>query len=138
MKKILLFAAIIAIAAAIYFMRDNDEAPSRSNTENNLETAKQNISVESEIIDIKITDAGYEPNLLTIKIGTTVNFKNLSSVDRWPASGIHPTHQIYPEFDPKKAIPSGGSWSFKFDKAGVWRFHDHLFTNLNGIITVEK
>ena len=52
---------------------------------------------------------GYEIKDFTIKKGQTVVFKNLTADGNfWPASNIHPTHQIYPEFDPKEPIPPAG------------------------------
>ena len=48
---------------------------------------------------VKITDKGFEPSTLTINAGDTVKFENKSSDDAWPASNVHPTHQLYPGFD---------------------------------------
>lgn len=86
---------------------------------------------------VKITANGYDPSHLTISKGETVTFVNAGENDYWPASNIHPTHEIYPEFDPRKPIPSGKSWSFVFDKEGIWRFHDHLYPQLTGTIIVQ-
>src|SRR3990167_2826378 len=86
---------------------------------------------------IHITDEAFNPNSLTINQGDTVSFENFGKNDHWPASNIHPTHDIYPEFDPTKELKSGESWSFKFEKAGEWRFHDHLHPELTGTITVK-
>lgn len=83
-----------------------------------------------------MTDDGYQPEDLEIELGEKVIFKNDGKDDRWPASNIHPTHEIYSDFDPKKSVLPGDSWSFVFDKAGTWRWHDHLDPSLNGAITV--
>ena len=80
---------------------------------------------------------GYEPKNLDIHVGDTVIFKNVSTDDRWPASNIHPTHEIYPEFDPVKPVTPGANWEFRFDKAGTWRYHDHLAPSISGTITVH-
>ena len=68
----------------------------------------------------------------------TVVFKNRGKQIHWPASNIHPTHQIYSEFDPKETIPPGGDWSFKFDKVGEWKMHDHVYPNFTGLIIVKE
>lgn len=78
----------------------------------------------------------FEPVDLTIKQGTKVVFKNVDTDGHWPASDIHPTHGIYPEFDPKQPVNPGDSWSFVFDKVGRWRYHDHLVPSTRGVITV--
>ncbi len=79
----------------------------------------------------------YTPSDLDIKVGDTVEFQNKSDKPFWPASNIHPTHGIYPDFDPKDAVMGGENWSFTFDKAGNWRYHDHLYPYMVGVITVK-
>ncbi len=82
------------------------------------------------------TDAGFEPNKLTIALGDEVRFFNDSSGYFWPASDLHPQHAVYPAFDSRQGLPSGSSWSFTFDQAGDWRFHDHLDAVHDGTIRV--
>ncbi len=79
----------------------------------------------------------FTPATLTIKAGDTVVFRNSSKVDFWPASGPHPQHTLYPEFDAKQAIAPGNIYSFKFLKVGEWPFHDHLHSTIFGKITVQ-
>lgn len=85
---------------------------------------------------VNMTSAGYNPEDLSIDQGTTVIFENVGSEALWPASNIHPTHEIYSEFDPKQPILPGETWKFTFTRAGTWRYHDHLFPHLTGTITV--
>lgn len=87
---------------------------------------------------INITKNGFEPEKLRVKKGTKVVFVNNSTDLRWPASNLHPTHLVFPQFDPKKPISKGGKWEFKFDKSGVWHFHDHILPHLTGTITVVE
>lgn len=90
----------------------------------------------SETATILMEKQSFNPSKIKIKKGTKVTFKNLDSTPRWPASNLHPTHGIYPEFDPQKEVAPNEEWSFVFDKVGVWRFHDHLFPVLRGEIEV--
>ena len=85
---------------------------------------------------IYFTEDGFKPNEITIQKGSVVIFKNKSDDAFWPASNVHPTHSAYPDFDPKKPIASGGSWSFTFTESGIYRFHDHINSNFEGVITV--
>ena len=78
----------------------------------------------------------FEPVAIQIKKGTKVIFKNEDTESRWPASNLHPTHGIYPEFDPTQPVEQGGQWSFVFEKTGNWKYHDHLLPSLRGVITV--
>ncbi len=81
-------------------------------------------------------DDGFYPKQLTIRQGQIVKFINHTKEPFWPASDIHPTHGIYPEFDPKKPIPPEESWSFQFNRPGQWRYHDHLHPEVTDSIIV--
>lgn len=87
---------------------------------------------------IQLTEDGFVPSTLTIAKGDTVVFTTARDKPFWPASDLHPTHSIYPEFDPKQPVDSDKSWSFRFDKAGEWRFHDHLAPLFRGTITIRS
>lgn len=86
---------------------------------------------------VRVTDDGFEPKEIVINQGETVEFVNERTVTVWPASDIHPTHGIYPEFDPKQGIEPGEEWLFRFEKAGAWSMHDHLNPGVIGTITVQ-
>lgn len=79
---------------------------------------------------------GFSPSDLTIKKGEMVTFKNEDSRDRWPASAVHPTHQVCPGFDALKPLKSGESYSHTFIVAKECPFHDHLSPSLQGKITI--
>jgi plastocyanin len=80
----------------------------------------------------------FEPTTISIKKEQKVCWVNNDTVDRWPASNIHPTHEIYSEFDPQRGLDPGETWCFVFDKPGIWKFHDHLLPELVGTVTVEE
>ena len=85
---------------------------------------------------IELRKDNFYPRELTIQKDGTVKFISKTR-GFWPASDIHPAHGIYPEFDPGKPIKGGGSWSFRFDEAGEWKYHDHLAPYFTGKIIVE-
>lgn len=88
---------------------------------------------------IEMSDAGFSPRDISIKIGDRVEFRNVSSDGFfWPASNLHPTHELYPAFDPREPIAPGDIWSFTFKKRGEWSFHDHLRAEKRGTITVSE
>ena len=76
---------------------------------------------------------GFSPLRLEVEVGQQVLFTNESDTFFWPASNIHPTHQIYAEFDAKAPIESGGFWAFTFERPGFWRYHNHLGTERSGL-----
>lgn len=94
------------------------------------------IFAHSEVQVIEMTSNGFEPQNITIDENSTVIFINKDKVDRWPASNVHPTHDIYPQFDPRQPIEVGQSWSFKPTKVGEWKYHDHLLPHMRGEVTV--
>ncbi|MBI2056267.1 MAG: hypothetical protein HYT37_02710 [Candidatus Sungbacteria bacterium] len=83
---------------------------------------------------VELREDGFYPKELTIQKGDTVVFTTTREKPFWPASNVHPSHQIYPEFDPKTPIEPHSKWKFSFDKAGEWRYHDHLASQYTGLI----
>jgi plastocyanin len=88
-------------------------------------------------VTVQMTPEGFSPSKITFRPGTAVKFANQDSRPRWPASNIHPSHDIFPEFDPKKPVAPQQEWTFLFDREGIWRYHDHILPDLVGTITVE-
>ena len=100
---------------------------------------------------VTYTDSGFSPATVEVSVGETVLFRNESSQSFWPASAIHPTHQLYPGsdialcgtaeaagiFDACGSISSGGTYSFTFNEAGEWKYHNHLRATQTGTIVVE-
>src|SRR3989344_2679487 len=86
---------------------------------------------------IKMTPNGFEPQELMTDTNSVVMFVNRDTTPRWPASNIHPTHELYSEFDPKAPVEVGASWAFKPKKAGIFKFHDHLNPHFRGTLTVN-
>lgn len=87
--------------------------------------------------EIVLTDRGFQPASIIIKQNTRVSFLNKGSKPHWPASDFHPTHGIYPEFDPQVEVPPGKTWEFVFSKVGKWKYHDHLEPENKGIVIVN-
>lgn len=100
-----------------------------------LQTPQVLAATASEVV-VEMTSSGFIPKEVKIKKGSKVIFKNQDQDLHWPASNIHPTHTIYPQFDPQRPIKPSGSWEFTFGKEGVWRYHDHLIPTLTGTIIV--
>lgn len=95
-------------------------------------------TIQNETVTFTMTENGYTPESTTIKQCTKVIFRNAGTTARWPASDLHPTHEIYPEFDPKEPVDPGKEWSFVFDRVGKWRYHDHLSPYIRGTIVVSE
>ena len=85
---------------------------------------------------VEISEAGYSPDRLEILVGDSIEFVNSGEFDHWPASNIHPTHELYSDFDAQRPILPASSWTFTFFRAGLWGFHDHLTPQNTGEVVV--
>ena len=155
-KTAIIIIVLILVAGGSYFVFQSPEveAPGTEATENEVventmpvlggENVPEMIVAEEKIITY--TDAGYSPSAVNIKVGDVVTFKNESKLAMWPASAKHPTHTVYPTtggcfgstFDACKGLQPGESWSFQFDIAGEWKYHDHLTPKYFGSIVVKE
>lgn len=160
-KAVIAIIAVAIVIAGSYFLLINYGIPepisdlspqpiiqenSRLVSESAVQTANTEESTSNNQGVVTYSDSGYSPNPLRIKAGATVTFKNSSSRAMWTASAMHPTHRAYPitggcigsTFDACRGVQSGDSWSFKFDIAGTWKYHDHLNPSATGSIIVEE
>lgn len=96
---------------------------------------------------VVLGDNGFSDQLLTVEKGTTVTWRIEGENAHWPASDFHPSHGEYPEgggcigskLDACKELKNGDSYTFTFDKIGVWNMHDHQFhANTMIVEVVEK
>ncbi len=94
--------------------------------------------IAQERITITYDANGFSPNTVTIKKGGMVIFQNKTGKPASVASGAHPTHLLYPEFDQYKTEQRGkDEFRFVFEKVGTWKYHDHLNSTMTGTIIVE-
>lgn len=141
MKRVIVIGSIGALAL-LSACGQQSEVMQNESANNNQVSQPDNNSASGENttqdeVMIVYSDAGFAPATVEIGVGTRVVFQNNSSEAFWPASGPHPQHTNYPEFDAKRAIAPGESYSFVFEKAGSWGFHDHLDSSKFGKIEVK-
>jgi len=91
--------------------------------------------INTNVVVVTLTEQGYLPEVI-IKKGTTVVFKSELDKPFWPASNLHPSHELYGDFDSKRPLNPNESWSFVFNRVGVWQMHDHIRSYYTGTITV--
>ena len=119
-RKILILAIMLGAVFLVYRINGNSV-----------------LSGESRMIEVTLSSDGFEPENITINRGDTVKFTTTLDKQFWPASNLHPSHTVYPEFDPRRPLEPNETWSFRFDEVGEWRYHDHLFSSHKGTIVVE-
>lgn len=98
---------------------------------------------------VTYTGSGFSPSTVEVSVGDTVVWMNDSGGRMWVASAVHPTHERYggttlnehcsggssSTFD---QCSDGSSYSFTFDKAGEWGYHNHLNASHTGTVIVTQ
>ena len=124
---------VLAILIGGYAFKNQDK------TEKTTLVAESPVVEKVAIFEVKYTTAGFSPVTLTVKKGTTVKFVNTSGQKMSVASDPHPSHTNYPEFDQFKSDAKGkDEYSFVFDKAGAWGYHDHFKASNKGTVVVTE
>lgn len=128
-----------------YLQRIPSDIPSSSDPESASQSPSVSGSPAASLVDIEdppsvtisMNDEGFSPRDVTVASRTTVIFVNNGQGLHWPASDVHPVHNLLPEFDSKKGLSTGESYSFRFTEKGTWSMHDHLNPKARGTIIVE-
>lgn len=94
-------------------------------------------SPASAAVTISLSETGFSPAAVTIAAGTTVTFVNDGQAAHWPASAVHPTHDLLPGFDAKRGLATGETYSYTFMAAGRWGCHDHLMPQYTCAVTAQ-
>lgn len=127
---------VLVLGGLFFLFKPKTSPTTPQSNQQTTGTIQNQVVVDTKTVVMKADS--FEPANLTIQKNTKVIFKNEDSQERWPASAIHPTHGIYPEFDPRRNIAPGESWEFIFDKVGNWKYHDHLNPSIRGEIKVVE
>lgn len=85
-------------------------------------------------IDVK-SGTGFSPKDITVAKGTAVTWIALDSSAPTVASNPHPAHTDIPGFQ-TTTIMMGQSWSYTFNTAGTFGYHNHNFAEQGGTVTV--
>lgn len=133
---LILVAAVIAGAGVLY-VRLSPPSPQTADG-SQLRNKRVPETTTGKEYSVVLNEAGFEPREITIHTGDTVVFTTTRGMYFWPASNLHPTHGIYPDFDPQEPIAPEKSWKFRFNKTGMWRYHDHLRAYYIGIVQVVE
>lgn len=146
---------LIIIIAGGWFLFKSPAAPTSTVDDQSAMTTTTSTTTTTTVtpapvVTVTYTDQGFSPKEISIPLGTTVNFVNQSSGKMWVASAKHPDHTVYsgtslsqhcPDtadsaFDECIGDDPGKTYSFKFNKEGVWKYHDHINSNMFGSIVV--
>ncbi|HSW78988.1 MAG TPA: cupredoxin domain-containing protein [Candidatus Babeliales bacterium] len=101
-------------------------------------TKNNTTSIAKQSAQIAVTSSQFVPQVLDVKVGSSVVWTNQDSSPHWIAS------DPYPKDDTLKSLNSGGpkqkgeSFTYTFDKAGTFTYHDELHpAELKGTVRVK-
>lgn len=130
---------LLVLAGGYYFLQPQSatETPSPAQSPSAQTPSQSSATPAAGERVVELTSAGFSPASITIPVGATVRFVNKDSQLHWPASGVHPTHQVCPGLDALRPVNPGESYSFKFSVAKTCPIHDHLNPGTKGSIVVQ-
>lgn len=114
----LVILTVVALAVAGYMVKtDKEEAAPPAPVERlaPLQTAQ-----------VAITASGFNPATISVKAGTQLVWTNNDSKARQLAADPHPLHDGIEGFDSDQPLQPGDAFSFVFEKAGTYQYHDEL------------
>ena len=141
-NAIIAIVVIILLAVAGWYLTRPKQTSVPQSTETSLSTqsaapvASDEASMNAGETMVSITQSGYSPKDITIKIGDSVVWTNNDSATHTISSDPHPTHTLYPFLNVGPLKP-GEKKSVQFTTAGTFTYHDHLNPSLTGTVTVQ-
>jgi plastocyanin len=102
-------------------------------------------------VTVTYTDSGFSPASVSIKKGQSVTWVDQRANPMWLASDPHPSHTGYDGTSrtehcaagyagptPLDECGTGTSYSFTFNTAGTFGYHDHFDDAMAGSVTVTE
>lgn len=125
---LIIFAAIaVGIVGALLIISNNKDKQPTSTP----------VVTPADSSSVVISANGFNPTSIAVKKGTQVTWTNTDSKPHQVASDPHPTHTNFPALTDDEALNKDESYSFTFEKAGTYTYHDHLNPSKTGTVIVE-
>lgn len=131
-------------------MEMEDEMPSDATTSDATSSNETSNEAMDQSVDatVSYTASGFSPATVEISQGDTVRFVNEGAGEMWVASAVHPTHTEYAGTSRQEHCENGsedtfdqcgtaGSFTFTFDQAGEWGYHNHVNSSHQGTVIVN-
>lgn len=103
-----------------------------------IENVSPTLDAATEQNVVKYSESGFSPKSLEVAVGTGVTFVNEGDSPMWVASAPHPQHTNLPGFDQLKSAAKGDSYTYTFEKVGLWKYHNHLDATQFGEVVVKQ
>jgi len=149
-RTLIALGAVVVLALLAYFFVMPQMATAPEETEEQVPETQTETGTGAPVsaYTVRLTDAGFSPASLTVPVGATVTFVNEGTEEMWLAGDEHPTHTGYDGTSKDEHCDEGVSssfdqcgvsttYSFTFNKAGTWGYHNHRDSDIKGTIIVE-
>ena len=128
----LIIIIIIIIVAGVYLyyaQSSNRNVQTGINNSTNQSMGNNSTNMTSAATTISIQNMTFNPNKITIKSGTNIQWVNNDNVQ----------HQIVSDSGAFQSniLNPGDSYNFFFDKTGIYGYHDALNSTVTGTIIVQ-
>ena len=138
-KLILVIVLVVLILGGVLLLNNKSNTSNSDSTNSaneNQNTAPSETKTNIESTNVEATTSGFVPQTITIKAGTKVVWTNKSGQAITVNSASHPTHLKWPFLNLGK-FDNDGSVSVVFEKAGTYKYHNHLNPSQTGTVIVE-
>lgn len=138
MNKIYLaIVAIVVLTAGAFLLSSNKTNVTKVETSTQpVATSIASPSAKAEENTVTVTANGFEPQTITVKVGSTVTWINKSGTTVIINSDPHPIHNFWP-FLNLGSFADGGSVSATFQKSGTYTYHNHLDPSQKGTVIAQ-
>ena len=103
-----------------------------------MSSSSSSSSIARATHTVRYTLTGFQPSLITIRKGDTIDFRNDTDFSMWVASNPHPSHSDYPSLDSKVSKAKNGIYTFTFTTVGVFGYHNHQKPEHLGVVVVAE
>lgn len=134
-KKYLVVIPILALILIIFGLINNTNNKTTTPIKEKAVQLRSNLPTP-KITTVKLTDKGFDPKTVKIKVGEAVTWINDSDKDASVNSADHPTHKLY-TFLNLGLFSSGSSVQTQFLSKGTFQYHNHLAPSQTGTVIVE-
>jgi plastocyanin len=133
-KPLLIILVVIVVLGVVTFAltrNSKSSNPASPAAHNATPTVKQSAKVS-------INASGFIPATIEVAPGTQVTWTNSDKSSHQVAADPYPKNDSIPGFNSNMVLNSNESFSFTFEKAGTYRYHDNMHPlDLHGIVIVK-
>lgn len=132
---VVLIIVVVIIAVGGKFVKKTSGPETNTKMQTQQQTGTTNTTKEI-MVNVAITSSGFNPQTVTVKVGTRVIWLNKSGGLATVNSDLHPTHRLYTPLNLGE-FPDGSSVQLVFDKPGTYKYHNHLNPSQTGTVVVQ-